>query len=228
MSATIDIATAPDARRWRWPWTVSAAIGAVAATMAVALTNQPYFELVNGWVRAGEPLSRGAVYSSYLLLIGIAVVAHDPAAYAIRLGDTLTHWRAVIAAVVGMAALTAGVLLLIPATPYADAHWVNEVVAVPVTEELVFRGVLVTLLLAVLSRVHGPTAAAILAVAIGSMAFGMGHVANAMMLPASFVFAQVIYAVLIGLVAGALMLRTGSIVPAILVHAAVNGVVVAF
>jgi membrane protease YdiL (CAAX protease family) len=128
----------------------------------------------------------------------------------------------------GMAALTAGVLLLVPPTPYADAHWVNEVLIVPVTEELVFRGVLVTVLLAALSRLHRPAAAAVLAVAIGAMAFGVGHAANALFLSAAFVMAQVTYAVLIGLVAGTLMVRTRSIVPAILVHAAVNAVVVAF
>jgi membrane protease YdiL (CAAX protease family) len=228
MTAAVDVAAASAIGSRRWIWTAVVAVAAIAATMAVALTNQPYFELVNGWFGADDPLTRGALYSSYLLLIGSAVVARSAAAYGIRLGDTLTHWRTVVIAVGGMAALTTGVLLLVPTTPYADAHWVNEVVIVPVTEELVFRGVLVTTLLVVLSRLHRSSTAAALAVVIGAVAFALGHAANALSLPVSFVVAQVTYAVVIGLVAGTMMVRTRSIIPAILVHAAVNAVVVAF
>ncbi|HJP88736.1 MAG TPA: CPBP family intramembrane glutamic endopeptidase [Candidatus Limnocylindrales bacterium] len=219
---------APTAVPRRWVWTVLVAVAATAAVMAVALTNQPYFDLLNRWVGGVDPLGRGALYSSYLLLIGLAFVVRRPAAYGIRLGDTVARWRLVTGAVAGMAALTAIVLVLLPTTPYADASWLNEVVIVPVTEELVFRGVLITLVLAALSRLHSPSPAAIMAVSIGALAFGLGHAANIFTLPAGFVIAQVTYAILIGLVAGTVMVRTRSIVPAILVHAAVNAVVVAF
>jgi len=43
-----------------------------------------------------------------------------------------------------------------------------------------------------------------------------------------FVLPQVAYAVVIGLVAAFVMLKTRSVYPAMLVHAAVNAVVVAF
>jgi membrane protease YdiL (CAAX protease family) len=134
----------------------------------------------------------------------------------------------VAAAVVGMAALTAAVLSVVSPTPYADASWINEVVIVPVSEELVFRGVLFSVLLGAMSRFHPPTTAALLAIGLNAVSFGLGHAANLFWLPASFVVPQVAYAVIIGLVAAFVMLRTRSVYPAVLVHAAVNAVVVAF
>jgi membrane protease YdiL (CAAX protease family) len=212
----------------RWAWTAAAAVAAVAFTMAIALTNQPYFELVNGWVRADEPVARGAVYSSYLLLIGLAVVVWRPGAFCLGVGETFARWRLVGGSTVGMAALTMVVLTVVSGTPYANARWENEVVIVPLTEELVFRGVLFSALLAAMRRLHPPATAAALAIGTNAIAFALGHATNLFWLPGSFVLPQVAYAGVIGVVAAFVMLRTRSVYPAMLVHAAVNAVVVAF
>ncbi len=228
MTVAASVAARPTTNERRWGLTAAAAAAAVAFTMAISLTNQPYFELVNGFVGAEESVARGAVYSSYLLLIGLAVVLWSPGAFGLGLGETLRRWRLVVGAMVGMAGLTTAVLLLISGTPYADARWENEVVIVPVTEELVFRGVLFTVLLAAMSRLHPPTTAAGLAIGTNAGAFALGHATNLLWLPASFVVPQVAYAAVIGAVAAVVMLKTRSVYPAILVHAAVNAVVVAF
>ena len=212
----------------RWAFTTAAAVAAVAFTMAVALTNQPYFELLNRWIGAEDPVARGAIYSSYLLLIGLSIALWRPAAFGLGLGDAIRRWRLVVGAPAGMAALTAVVLLAVSSTPYAHASWVNEVVIVPLTEELVFRAVLFSALLVAMSRLHPPATAASLAIAINALAFGLGHATNLLWLPASFVVPQVAYAIVIGLVAAFVMLKTRSVYPAMLVHAAVNAVVVVF
>ena len=212
----------------RWALTTAAAVAAVAITMTIALTNKPYFDMVNRLIGADDPVARGAIYSSYLLLIGLAITLWRPGGFGLGLGDTIRRWRLVAAAVVGMAALTVVVLLVMSPTPYADASWINEVVIVPVSEELVFRAVLFSALLAAMSRLHPPATAALLAIGINAGAFGLGHAANLFWLPAAFVVPQVAYAVVIGLVAAFVMLKTRSVYPAILVHAAVNAVVVAF
>lgn len=214
--------------RRRWAWTAAAAVAAAAFTMAVAIMNQPYFELLNRWVGAEDPVARGAIYSSYLLLIGLAIALWRPYAFGLGLGDSIRRWRLVVGAAAGMAALTAVVLLAVSATPYADASWVNEVVIVPLTEELVFRAVLFSALLVAMSRLHPPATAATLAIVINALAFGLGHATNLFWLPASFVVPQVAYAVVIGVVAAFVMLKTRSVYPAMLVHAAVNAVVVVF
>lgn len=196
--------------------------------IAVALTNQVFFDAVNRWIAATGPLARGAIYSSYLLLLALPVISRNPAGYGLGLADAPRRWRLVLGVTVGMAALTAAVLTLVRATPYADANWVSEVVIVPLTEELFFRAVLLTWLLSALRRLHPPRTAAALAVAINAGAFAVAHSANLLSLPASFVLPQVAYAAVVGLVAATAMLKTSSVYPAILVHAAVNAVVVAF
>lgn len=228
MTAAASVVTQPTAGGRRWAWTAAAAVAGVAFSLAIALTNQPYFELVNQWVGATGPVARGAVYSSYLLLIGVAITVWRPRAFGLCVGNSFRRWRLVVGAAAGMAALTAVVLLAVSPTPYAEASWVNEVVIVPLTEELVFRAVVFSALLAAMSRLHAPAAAALLAIGISAVAFGLGHATNLFWLPATFVVPQVVYAVVIGLVAAFVMLRTRSVYPSMLVHAAVNAVVVAF
>ena len=98
----------------------------------------------------------------------------------------------------------------------------------PACASPVFRAVLFSALLATMSRLHAPAAAALLAIGINAVAFGLGHATNLFWLPATFVVPQVVYAVVIGLVAALVMLKTRSVYPSMLVHAAVNAVVVAF
>ena len=64
--------------------------------------------------------------------------------------------------------------------PYSDASLFVESVLVPVTEELVFRGVLLSILLGrVRAGLPGPGFAVPLAIAVDGLAFGVAHLANA-------------------------------------------------
>lgn len=200
----------------------------LAATLAaiVAILNQPYFDLVNGVVGARETVARGLVFSSWLVLLGGAVVVWRPAAFGFRLGDIRRHGRLVLGTLLGAMALTAVLVRLVGATPYSDASLVIESVVVPVTEELVFRAVLLTILLALLLRLHDERTAAVLAVAANGVSFGLGHLANATSLSAGFVVAQATFAVVLGMGCAFLMIRTRSVYPAIALHGAVNAVVV--
>jgi membrane protease YdiL (CAAX protease family) len=181
---------------------------------------------VNRVVGASETVARGLVFSSWLVLVGGAVVVWRPAAFGFRLGDIRRHSRLVLGTLLGAMALTAALLRLVGATPYSDASLVVESVVVPVTEELVFRAVLLTILLALLVRLHDERTAAVLAVAGNGVAFGLGHLANATSLSAGFVVAQAIFACVLGLGCAFLMIRTRSVYPAIALHAVVNAVVV--
>jgi membrane protease YdiL (CAAX protease family) len=81
------------------------------------------------------------------------------------------------------------------------------VVTAPVCEELLFRGVL----LRGMERAHGPT----IALGLSATYFGVAHAG---------LITAVLPAALAGLALGWLTLRTGSIVPSIAMHAAVNAV----
>jgi membrane protease YdiL (CAAX protease family) len=199
---------------------------AILGSFAVAVANQAWFDLVNGYVGAEQTVIRGVLFSSWLLLIGGAVVITRPAAFGLRMGDTVRCWRLVGASLAGGAAVTALVVRLTGSTPYSDASLFIECVVVPLTEELVFRAVLLTILLAVLVRLHPLRTATILAIGIDGVAFGLAHLANAATLELGWVMSQVTFASALGMACAALMVRTRSVVPAVLLHAVVNGVVV--
>jgi membrane protease YdiL (CAAX protease family) len=198
--------------------------GAIAAM--VAILNQPYFDLVNGVVGARETVARGLVFSSWLVLVGGAVVIWRPAAFGFRLGDIRRHGRLIVGALIGAMALTTVLLRVVGATPYSNASLLIESVVVPVTEELVFRAVLLTTLFALLVRLHDEPTAAVLAVAANGVAFGLAHLANATSLSAGFVVAQATFAGVLGMGCAVLMIRTRSVYPAMALHGAVNAVVV--
>jgi membrane protease YdiL (CAAX protease family) len=118
------------------------------------------------------------------------------------------------------------VLRVFGSTPYSDASLFVETVVVPLTEELVFRAVLLTALLAVLVRFHDRGVAVVLAIAIDGAAFGVAHLANATSIDGPFVLGQAVFAAVLGIGCASLMAKTRSVVPAVLLHAVVNAIVV--
>lgn len=204
-------------------------IGAAGVSLAVALANQPWFELTNRWFGFEDPVLRGALYSSWLVLVAAPFVVRHPSAFGLRLGDVAHHWRLCVVVTLGAVAVTAIVLTLVSSTPYNDASWVNEVVIVPFSEELVFRGVILTALLAILGRIHPPSTAVVSAVVVNAVVFGAAHGTNLLFHPASFVIPQMVFAtVIMGIPAAYLAVKTRSIYPAMVLHGAINAVVVAF
>ena len=200
---------------------------ACGGSVAVGLLNQPYFEVVNAFARAQDAVPRGLLFSSWLLLIGVPIVIRDPRRFGLTVGSIGDHWRLIGIVTAGAAAVTAGlVLLIVGPTPYSTASLFIETIDVPVSEELVFRGVLFTLLLATLGRLHQPSTAATLAIVFCGLAFGLAHVANATSLEPGFVLSQMVFASALGAACSYLMFRTASAYPAMFLHAVVNGVIV--
>ena len=196
------------------------------ASMAIALANLPYFELVNRFVGATETVARGMLFSSWLLLIGGLVVVWRPAFFGLRPGDLRREWR-IVAVVTVMAAFGTAVLLTVTGTtPYSDASLFIETIVVLLTEELVFRAVLLTLLLVVLARIVAPTVVVPLAVVANGIGFGLAHLTNALDLSLTFVLGQAAFATVLGMACAALMVRARSVYAAMLLHGAVNAVVV--
>jgi membrane protease YdiL (CAAX protease family) len=201
---------------------------ACATSLLIALANTPWFEFVNGIVGARESVARSLVFSSWLLLLGGPLVAWRPKTFGFTLGETRRHWRLIGATLIVAAGLTALLLAATGQNPYSDASAFVEVGLVPFTEELVFRGVLLTALLLALGRLHDPRRALILAVAFDGLAFGVAHAANATSLGLSFVLSQVAFASVLGTACAWLMAKTRSVYPAMVLHGVVNAVVVAF
>ena len=101
------------------------------------------------------------------------------------------------------------------ASPFEIATHILSMATVAFLEELIFRGLLFR---GMRKNVRLPVA-----VAVSSLTFGMGHIVNLLTgAPVLDTLLQLVYASAIGFCFTALFLTTGSILPCILSHAAVN------
>lgn len=228
--ATVDVVAragqAPLGRSARVGLTLCVVAAAFLGAWAVALLNSAWFDLANGVVQARETVARGLVFSTWLVLVAAPVLVRDPAGFGLRLGLVQRRWREVVGLTAGAALGTWLLLRVTGATPYSDASLVIETLVVPFSEELLFRAVLLTLLLGAFARLHGVRLAVAFAVVVDGVAFGTAHLANAASLDIAFVVQQAAFASVLGVLCASIMVRTRSVLPAMLLHAAVNAVVV--
>jgi len=173
----------------------------------------------------------GIASRAHVLLPAIAVAVWRPREIGLTFGRTATHWRMIAIMLLVNCGVIAGYLWVTGGgTPYSGNQWLlTEVVTVPVVEELVWRGVVFAALMAALVPVYGEATGAHLTVWLCGLAFGALHVANALAgVPIAFAAIQALSAMVWGVMYGYARARTGSIYPAILLHAAMNLVVVLF
>jgi membrane protease YdiL (CAAX protease family) len=213
----------PSVRRSPVAWTVGISVLAVIGTLAFAIANSAWADWIQPRLATSSDLVNGLAFSAFPLVVGAVVVAFGgPRRFGIQLGTTLDRWRLVLLLTLAMSAFAAAALTLVGSNPFRGANAIVQAVAVPLSEELIFRGVLFTLVLAALRRVHGPGRALWLAVWISGVAFGIGHLNNLGSYDATFVVAQAAYASVLGVAGGWLRAATSSILPPVLMHAAVN------
>jgi membrane protease YdiL (CAAX protease family) len=206
------------------PWTLAWLAGALVASGSVVVANRLWFDTVQRWWPTSDPTLVGLQFGSFSLVVGGLLVWWWGGDAGLRLGATLTEWRLVVVTGALLAVVT---LLLASATgsnPYSDADPLFEIVLVPVGEELVFRGLVLGWLHAGLSRRHPPRTAARSAIVCSAVAFGSAHASNAWFGAGDFALVQVLAATALGVVLGALRIRTRSLVAPIALHALVNGV----
>jgi membrane protease YdiL (CAAX protease family) len=168
------------------------------------------------------------LYSSFLIVIGLAVIVWKPRDYGFQAGECIKQWKLVVGVSVAACAFTAICLSLTPRTPYSGANWIVEMLVVPFSEELIWRGVLFTFVSAALGKVHCGRVSLVLSVIISSVAFGLAHLSNVLVHPVSFVFLQMLFAAIVGLAMGYLRAKTKSVYPAMLVHALFNLVAILY
>ncbi len=195
---------------------------AVIGALAFAVLNSAWADWIQARLATDSDLVNGLAFSAFPIVIGGFVVAISPRRFGIQLGTTVDKWRLVLVLTLAMSVFAAAALTLVGSNPFRGANPIIQVAAVPLSEELVFRGVLFTLVLAALSHVHASGRALWLAVVISGVAFGIGHLNNLGSYDATFVVAQAVYASVLGVAGGWLRAQTSSVLPPILMHAAVN------
>jgi membrane protease YdiL (CAAX protease family) len=202
--------------------TVAVLIGAVAGAYAFAWVNSRYAAWVQDALSLDSALAQGLAFSAFPLAIGLSISLVHPTLFGLRLGRALGRIGQIVGVTAGLCAIAAVSLISIGGSPFRGAEPLIQAVAVPVSEELIFRGVLFGLLLLVLGRLHPMEAALPLAVVVSAVAFGLAHLNNIGSYDTVFVVMQSAYAMILGLGAGYLRATTGSVVPAMAAHSAVN------
>jgi membrane protease YdiL (CAAX protease family) len=199
------------------------------------------FSLLLGWVnlvqynwlspqfeRISTPTTWGLLQRLFLIVPAAVILVWRPRQIGLQLGTITLHWRMLLVMLVLNVGIIGGYLALTGATPYSGFNMlVNEVVTVPLVEEVVWRGIIFAALVAVLNRFLPAAQSGMLAAVYSGICFGLLHGANALVgYPLPFVALQVVNATIWGIVYGIARAKTGSLYPPILLHAAMNLVVV--
>ena len=147
------------------------------------------------------------------------------------LGQTAKHWRMLLV----MLAVNCGVIgaylwLTRSSTPYSGNQWLlTEAVTVPVVEEMIWRGLVFTALLLLSRKFFSESASQTLAIWLSGLSFGLVHAVNGLAgVPLAFVAVQTLNAMVWGVMYGYARSKTESLFPPMLLHAAMNLVVVLF
>lgn len=215
-------------------WTALLLVGLVLFCLAFAWLDQGYYRWIaarfpNAGLSALRATLFGVVSRAHVIVILLPFVLWRPRLLGFQIGRTRQHWRVLLLLLFANCGIVAAYLWLSGGgTPYSGNVWLlTEVVTVPLVEEAMWRGLVLAILLLALRRLYTGNQATHLAVWLSGLAFGLLHAGNALAgVPAAFVAVQVLNASIWGVVYGYARARTDSIYPPILLHAAMNLVVV--
>jgi membrane protease YdiL (CAAX protease family) len=173
----------------------------------------------------------GVVSRAHLLILIIPLVIWRPRFFGFQIGKIWQHKRMLLIMLLANCGVIAAYLWLTnSSTPYSGNQWlVTEVVTVPLVEEIFWRGLVFSILLLMLRKHYPEKTSSFWAVWLCGLAFGLLHANNLIAgVPLPFVAIQVLNATIWGIVYSYSRAKTESIYPAILLHAAMNLVVILF
>jgi uncharacterized protein len=173
----------------------------------------------------------GVLSRAYLLILIVPFILWRPRLLGFHIGKTWQNRRLLLVMLIANCGIIAAYLALTGSTtPYSGNQWlITEVITVPLFEEIVWRGIVFTALLVALRRVYAESTSMRLAVWFSGLAFGLLHANNALFgVPLLFVAIQTLNASVWGVMYGYARAKTGSIYPPMILHAAMNLVVILF
>jgi membrane protease YdiL (CAAX protease family) len=193
---------------------------------AITLTGLIAFQVLpDFWYDAGRPLWRFIPVEyrgigSYALL-GLALTIWSPSAFGLRLAHTWRRRRFVLAVtLIALVPMAVGMLFI--RNPFYGGS-PSFYLLTPLAEELLFRGFCHAVLAdAFPQRLYVNRVAVSAAALLSGLAFGLWHLGGLRLPPTDFIWLQLGYTTVGGVLMGILRDRTGSIWPAWAIHVAVN------
>jgi membrane protease YdiL (CAAX protease family) len=199
------------------------------------LVDQNFNKFVNSWFPAinGSAFLAtlyGIVSRLHLILPLIIVSFLKAEPMGLRFGNSFKEWRLILLVLALNCGVIGAYLWLTGGTPYSGNEWlITEAVTVPIVEEVFWRGLVFMVLLSAFRKTLSDQQSIKWSWIAGGIAFGLLHLGNVLTgVPLAFGLIQSFNAVIWGLVYGYVCAKTGSVYPSILLHAAMNLVVVLF
>ena len=145
-----------------------------------------------------------------------------PRFFGYQFGDISKHWKILLGLAVFFVGAPLLYRLILGETPFGANTWFFEGVVVPLAEEGFFRGVLLSMLLWGFGKIYEASTASILTLIFSTLIFSTAHLNNLGHYPTGFILFQVGFSAIVGLALGYSRIKTGSIYPAIFLHALFN------
>jgi membrane protease YdiL (CAAX protease family) len=163
-----------------------------------------------------------ALSDAVLLFAAFMPILWAPRFFGYQAGVLSKHCKVLL----GMAVFFVGAPLLyrltMGETPFGANTWFFEEVVVPFAEEGFFRGILLSMLLWGFGQMYSATTAKWLTITFSTLIFSTAHLNNLGHYPTGFILFQVGFSTILGLAFGYTRIKTGSIYPAIILHALFN------
>jgi len=209
-------------------------IGLIVFSLLFLVVDQAWFGFANvRFPNVGESTRLanlwGILSRLHNLLILAAALLWRRDLLALRRGRIGRHWRLLLGMLLANLAIIGAYLWLSGSpTPYSGDQWLlTEIVTVPVVEELFWRGLVFSVALAALRRSYKEGTVQHITVWSTGLAYGLLHASNALSgVPLGLALLQAVNASIWGVVYGYARAKSDSVHPALVMHAAMNLLVV--
>jgi membrane protease YdiL (CAAX protease family) len=156
------------------------------------------------------------------LFVAFMPVLWVPKFFGYQFGTISKHWKLLLGMTIFFVSAPLLYRLILGETPFGANTWFFEGIVVPLAEEGFFRGILLSMLLWGFGKRYKATTADWLTILFSTMIFASAHLNNLGHYPTGFILFQVGFSTIVGLAFGYTRVKTGSIYPAILLHALFN------
>ena len=156
------------------------------------------------------------------LFIAFTPIVWAPQFFGYQFGTLSKHWKMLLGMVVFFAGAPLLYRLIMGETPFGANTWFFEGIVVPFAEEGFFRGILLSMLLWGFGKLYPEGTAEWLTIIFSTLIFSTSHLNNLGHYPTAFILFQVGFSTILGMCFGYTRVKTGSIYPAILLHALFN------
>lgn len=159
---------------------------------------------------------------SVMLFVAFMPVIWAPKFFGYQPGTISKHWKMLLWMTLFFIGAPLLYRIILGETPFGANTWFFEGVVVPLEEEGFFRGILLSMLLWGFRDMYKESTADWLTILFSTLIFSTAHLNNLGDYPTGFILFQVGFSMILGFAFGYTRVKTGSIYPAILLHALFN------